>query len=176
MPTSSQISTTIFNGQTALGYLTNANYTLVSQGQEASKPDFVQWFRLNLQGLIDQYAIGDYTSSTTVTLFNRINTFVGIPIGATVDPAFENPNVTIIVNPPFTPTPPYVTTQASLIQDGNGVWYLPTPPLIANQIPVQVTVVGVLEYSFPPDMTNNNTRIYGFSDNSTAVITVYFNL
>ena len=95
MPLQTNIQQTILNGSYSLMQLTNNNLNLVMSGAEATRQAFIQWFRLNLQALQDQYNIADYTSATTTTLYDRINQFVGIPYGATVDPNFQAPGVKI---------------------------------------------------------------------------------
>lgn len=76
--------------------LTDNNYNLVSTGDLAIKQNFIQWFRLNLQALMNQYAIGDYISSATTTLYDRINGFVGLPYSYTVSPGYVVPGQTTI--------------------------------------------------------------------------------
>jgi len=97
MPSSTNVQQTILNGSYALEQLTNNNYTLVNSGDLPVRVDYIQWFRLNVQALTDLYSIGDYVSSTLVTIYDRVNQFVGIPYGATVDPNFQNPSIIIDV-------------------------------------------------------------------------------
>lgn len=97
MPNQSNIQQTILNGKYSLAILVNNNLTLVSNGGLAIKECFIDFYNLTLQALINQYAIGDYISSTTTTLYDRINSFVGIPYGAVVDPNFQNPGIIIDV-------------------------------------------------------------------------------
>jgi hypothetical protein len=101
MPTETDIERTILNGSYALGTLTSNNYNLINRGALPVRENFIQFFRLNLQALEDQYELGDYTSSNTVTIYDRINSFIGIPANATLDPNFQNPgivyNVTTVI-------------------------------------------------------------------------------
>lgn len=95
MPTKANIQQTILNGSYSLMKLVNNSRTLIMSGGEAVRQGFIQWFRLNLQALTDQYNIPDYSSVTTVTIYDRINQFVGIPYNATVDPNFQSPGTII---------------------------------------------------------------------------------
>jgi hypothetical protein len=97
MPDQSSIEQTILNGKYSIATLVNNNLTLVNGGQLPIRTGFIDFYNLSLQGLIYQYSINDYTSSTTTALYDRINNFVGIPAGAQVDPNAQLPNTTIIV-------------------------------------------------------------------------------
>ncbi len=106
MPNQTDIERTILNGSYSLGVLTSNNYNLISRGNLAVREDFIQFFRLNLQALEDQYELADYVSDATVTIYDRINNMIGLPYNATLDPNFQGP--TIVYN---------VTT--SVIAQGN---------------------------------------------------------
>lgn len=93
MPNQTDIQNAILNGSYALGVLTDNNYNLINKGQLSVRENFIQFFRLNLQALQDQYNLGDYTSSTTVTIYDRVNGFIGVPFNVTVDPNFQTPGV-----------------------------------------------------------------------------------
>lgn len=97
MPNQSNIQQTILNGKYSLATLVNNNLSLIMQGGLAIKQVLITWFDLNLQALIDQYAIGDYTSNTTIVLYDRVNYFVGIPYGAEVDPNYQGNGIIIEV-------------------------------------------------------------------------------
>ncbi len=172
MPTQSAIQQTILNGAYSLGLLTNNNYELVEQGQLPIRKSFIQWFRLNLQALEDQYGIGDYISTTTVTLYDRINQFVGIPYGATVDPNFQNPNIIIETGSGFTPT--FIGyTQANLVSDGQGGYYLPLTGGNGLTV-VSVTINNVGQSGYTPDYTVTPAKLYGFANNTTQTIVIGF--
>lgn len=102
MPNQTDIQQTILNGSYALGVLTDNNYNLITRGDPPVREDFIQFFRLNLQALEDQYELGDYTSNNTVTIYDRVNGFVGLSYNVSVDTNFQNPaivyNVTTVVN------------------------------------------------------------------------------
>lgn len=102
MPNQTDIQQTILNGSYALGVLTDNNYNLIIRGDPPVREDFIQFFRLNLQALEDQYELGDYTSNNTVIIYDRINGFIGISHNVSVDTNFQNPaivyNVTTVVN------------------------------------------------------------------------------
>lgn len=176
MPSQAAIQQTILNGQYSFATLVNNNYKLIQSGGLAIREGFVNFFGLSLQALIDQYSITDYTSSTTITLYDRINNFVGIPYGATVDPNFQNPSIVIDVEePPFAPLI-LVKSQANLVDAGGGNYYLPftdnsNAPIYNGQVPVSVTVNGV-SFTFTFDETFTPSRIYGFSNNDTQTIVV----
>jgi hypothetical protein len=98
MPNQTDIEQTILNGSYALGVLSNNNYTLINRGSLPVRENFIQFFRLNLQALEDQYGLGDYTSNSTVIIYDRINGFIGMPANATLDPNFQNTGIVYNVN------------------------------------------------------------------------------
>lgn len=98
MPNQADIQQTILNSQYKIGTLVNINYTRIQNGMLAVKEAYLQWFSLNLAGLVYQFDISDYTSNTTLVIYDRLNRLVGIPYGATVDPNFQAPNTTIVVD------------------------------------------------------------------------------
>lgn len=178
MPNQSDIQTTILNGGYSLGILTNNNLTIVNSGGLEINKNFIQWFRLNLQALQDQFNIGDYISSTTQTLYDRINGFVGIPYGATIDPNFQAPNTTIIVEGGTSSFQYMNKTQADLVYDApNDSYYLPFlnnsgAGFPIGSVPITILLNGVqmepaLNTGFVPQ------RIYGFANNiAPQIITV----
>ena len=93
MPNQTDIERTILNGSYSLGVLSSNNYNLIVRGGLGVREDFIQFFRLNLQALEDQYELGDYTSSNTVTIYDRINGMIGLPYNATLDPNFQSPTI-----------------------------------------------------------------------------------
>lgn len=180
MPNQSDIQTTILNGEYSLGILTNNNLTIVNSGGLEIKQSFIQWFRLNLQALQDQFNIGDYVSVTTQTIYDRINGFIGIPYNATLDPNYQAPNTTIIIDGGGgTASFQYMNkTQDNLVYDaGIDSYYL---PFLNNSgvgfpigsVPISILLNGVqmepaLNTGFVPQ------RIYGFANNApTQIITV----
>lgn len=270
MPQPSLIQQTILNAEYKIATLANTNLNLILNGGLAVKEDFINYFRLNLQGLKYQYGQSDYFSTTTVIIYDRLVGFIGIPAGVTVDPNYQNPNQTNIQVPvligynsdkiPFATTddapiltlsnyntvykqlygnnpivaiydnqgqyigdeqtPPMVTyqdddptkdilsiswsypiatsgyiqisgvaasgvsgnpsggqgdialnfTQADLLQDGNGSWYLPLM-LPIGKVPGYVSSNNV---QFIPTYDNTFTpaRLYGFGNNDTQAILV----
>lgn len=170
MPTQANVQQTILNGSYSLMKLVDNNLNLVMSGAEAIREGFIQWFQLNLQALTDQYNVSDYTSTTTVTLYDRINKFVGIPYGATIDPNFQNPGTVIDVVSPI--PQPLTFTEANLVDNDppNGQWYL---PWTSAYTPVLVQVNGVtLPFQFNQNIANGPIGIYNFPNNSTQTIIV----
>lgn len=97
MPTQQQVQTTILSAQYKLATLTQRNLTLILNGGMAIRENFINYFRLNLHGLQYQNNRGDYTSSTTVTIYNRLLSLIGIDTNIySLDPNFQNPSTTII--------------------------------------------------------------------------------
>lgn len=172
MPNQSQIQQTILNGSYALSTLVNNNLNLVNSGGLPIERDYISYFNLSLQGLIYQYQNLNYTSSTTVTLYQRINAFVGVPYGAQVDPNFQNSN--IIINSESSGFEPITETftEANLVDADppNGNWYLPVT-LVNSQRVVSVTINNV-GFTVTPDYTTSPARLYGFANNDSQSIVV----
>lgn len=176
MPNQSDIQTTILNGEYSLGILSNNNIAIVNSGGLQIKSDFIQWFRLNLQALQYQLTIGDYISSTTQTLYDRINNFIGIPYNATLDPNFQSPNTTINIINESGSVMVIPKDQANLVEDGSGSgnWYLPfldedDQPFASNIKPFELTVGGV-GIALQPNYNFTPMRLYGFANNLTQTI------
>lgn len=92
MPTQQQVQTTIQSAQYKLATLTQRNLTLILNGGIAIKENFINYFRLNLHGLQYQNELLDYTSSTTVIIYNRLLGLIGIDTNVySPDPDYQNP-------------------------------------------------------------------------------------
>lgn len=175
MPEQSEIQQTLLNSTYSLSTLVNNNVNLILQGGVAIKTDFINWFNLNLQALTYQFAIGDFTSENTTIIYDRLNYFVGVPYGATVDNRFQNPAIIINNEPPYSPLI-LVRSQADLIDAGGGNWYLPFlndagQAIVNGSRPVSVTSNGI-SFTFQFDETVSPGRIYGFANNDTQTIIV----
>ncbi len=105
MPNQADTQQTILNGEYSLGVLTNNNVDIVNMGGLPIRSAYIQWFRLNLQALQDQFGIGDYVSTVTTTLYDRINGFVGLPYNAELDPNYIQSGLVINVDETVINTP-----------------------------------------------------------------------
>lgn len=101
MPTQSNVETTILNAEYKLATLVNNNLALINMGGLAIKEQFLTYFNLNLKGLIYLNNQANYVSTTTNTIYDRLNGFIGIPQGAVIDPSFQNSGITIIIQNPI---------------------------------------------------------------------------
>lgn len=178
MPTQSLVQQTILNAEYSIATLTNNNYKLVSSGNIAIRQNFIQWYRLNIQALLDLFNIGDYTSAAATTIYDRLNGFVGVPAGATIDPNFQNQGIVINVTENPLGTLILTKNQSNLILDVTaGQYYLPYlnndgSSITTGQIPYSVMIngetIGFTYNVLAPDGVTVYTppRIYSFANNS----------
>lgn len=98
MPNQQDIQNCILNASYKLFNLVNANLTLINKGGVPSNTAQLQFWKLNIRGLEDMYDFELYDSATTIGLYDRLQSFIGIPTSATIDPDFQAPNTTIIID------------------------------------------------------------------------------
>lgn len=168
MPDAIQVESTILAAKYKLATLVDGNVNLILNGGTAVNTDYINYFSLNLQGLIYQDINKDYTSTTTNTLYVRLNGFIGIPTTAQIDPRFQSQTTTIVVEGGSSSAINYTYSQANLLDAGGGNWYLPYT-VGANTVPIFLTINGV-STAFTFDETANPSRVYGFSNNLTQTI------
>jgi hypothetical protein len=147
MPNQATIQTTILDAKYKLATLANSNLNLILSGGLAVNEPFINYFNLNLQGLIYQNDVEDYTSDTTIILYDRLIGFIGMPAGVMVDPNFQNPGITIIVDSPIGGTAPMdipYTAFDSATQQGDGGRYIYYNDALAGLNPmIQVAAPGL---------------------------------
>ncbi len=98
MPNQTDIQNCILNASYKLTTLVQRNLALINKGGVPSNTDTLQFWRLNIIGLQYMYDWGIYTSDVAVGLYDRLAGFIGIPSSATIDPNFQAPNTTIIID------------------------------------------------------------------------------
>lgn len=272
MPTSNQIANKILRGQLFQANLSKGYAQQEKVGNFFSNWDYSVFISTLVQGLQFQLSISDFTSATTLNIYNKLSGELGAKYidGAALDPNAQLPNTTIInnggfigtnvvrdiitftnANPvqllnynntykqlygnnlitldifltgytedeqtppkiiyavsndpttdivsitwdypagilvsgyiliagvmPISGTPaaggggsiPFTFTDANLLQDGNGSWYLPLV-LPTGKSPVFTNVNGV-SLATTYDTTFSPARLYGFANNSTQTIIV----
>ncbi len=76
----------------------NQNLTLINSGMLPTNTALINFLNLNILGLMFQSNRPDYTSQTTVTIYNRLLELIGIDTANNnLDPNFQNEANTIIV-------------------------------------------------------------------------------
>ena len=100
MPSKNAISATLLNASYKLAMLTYGNYQLVQSGKLPVQEEYINYFQLNLTGLQYQYDNSLYTTTTTITLYNRVNNLIGLPKNIIIDSNFQSPNSTIVIEGP----------------------------------------------------------------------------
>ncbi len=174
MPNQANIQDAILNGDYKLATLVNNNLTLINSGGVAIKEPFITFFKLSIKGLTYRYDVADYTSSTAITLYDRVTALTGIPASATIDPNFQAPNTTIIIEATPDNVQSFIKSEADLIDDGFGGYYLPflngdDQPFAVGVVPIQLTVDGV-GLALQPNYSFDPMRLYGFANNATQTI------
>jgi hypothetical protein len=178
MPTQAQIQQTIYSGQLMFANLVNVDRILVSNGFQTENSGLIKQYQNNVQALIYRLNLTDYTSKTTQTIYDRLNSLIGVDTTVnTFDPNYTTPGVVInniIINEPITLN----KTAADLVYDSVAdAYYLPFlnnngVGLPLNSVPVSVVLNGV-QISPALDETHMPQRLYGFANATPPqVITV----
>lgn len=98
MPTQQQIQNTLLSAELALANLAVANFTQLSAGDWKLNWSPLRRYNRNIKALNYQYGIQDYTSSTTLQLYDCLNTLIGFDTTVNnLDPNFQTPTSPIIV-------------------------------------------------------------------------------
>lgn len=98
MPSQTQVQQTILSAQYKLAKYQQSNLALVNAGSLPKKVCTIDYLNLNTLGLTYRANIGDYTSSLSETLYDRLLGLIGIDTTANVlDPNYQNPTSPIIV-------------------------------------------------------------------------------
>lgn len=98
MPTLETYQQTILSAQLIQANLLTANLNKVKIGNGDVNYSRIRNFVYNINGLQYQLNRPDYTSSTTLTIYNRLCGLIGVDTTANViDPNYQAPNTTIIV-------------------------------------------------------------------------------
>lgn len=168
MPSQQAIQDTILNASYKVSQLTVTNYNLIQTGSLAVKEDLINYIHLNITALQYQYSSSLYTTSTTVTLYNRLNYFIGIPAGAVVNPNFVFPGTTIIVEGggttvnsnkyPFTNTTSIGLYTYNILYKhlyGNN----PSVSFWIDDVTQDTTTPPAIVYATPGDITSDITQI-----------------
>lgn len=101
MPSQQAIQDTILSAQYKLAILVQDNYDLINSGNPQQNYPLINYLRLNITGLSYQLNRPDYTSSTTLTIYDRLNQIIGFDTTInSLDPNAQIPNTIIqIINP-----------------------------------------------------------------------------
>lgn len=179
MPTLQTYQQTILSAQLIMANLLTANLNKLKIGDEPVYYSTSRQYEYNTIALQYQLNQNDLTSSTTLTIYDRLSGLIGVDTTANViDPNYQAPNTTIIVTN-TSPSFQYMNkTQVNLIYDtGIASYYLPFlnnsgSGFPIGSVPITILLNGVqmepaLNTGFTPQ------RIYGFANNAgTQVITV----
>jgi hypothetical protein len=97
MPTPQQVQTTIQSAKYKLATWTQKNLNLILNGGVAINEQLINYFRLNLHGLQYQQKRADYTSNTTIIIYNRLLGLIGIDTNVySRDPDYQNPTNPVV--------------------------------------------------------------------------------
>jgi len=119
----------------------------------------------------NQVNVGDTSSPNFLSAYACLQNFVGQYAGGAIDPNAQNPNTIInVTTPGFEPTV-LDFTQANLVSDGQGGYYL---PIIGGDglVIVSVTSNGIGVEGLIPDYTVSPPKLYNFANNSNQAIIV----
>lgn len=98
MPSLETYQQTILSAQLIMANLLTANLNQVKIGNGDVNYSRIRNFDYNINGLTYQLNRPDYTSSTTLTIYNRLCGLIGVDTTAnTIDPNYQAPNTTLIV-------------------------------------------------------------------------------
>ena len=117
MPTQTQISSRILRGQLLQGSLAKADVLQEKVGNMFSDWEKCIYVSQLVEGLYDQYEITDYTSDTTVAIYNKLGGILGMQFidGAALDPNAQQTDVIIAGSfPAFNETTIYFTGQTTV--------------------------------------------------------------
>jgi hypothetical protein len=174
MPTFTQISNIILRGRVYQANLVKANITQVNAGNNLNDWTLPVYLSNLIQGLQFRFSIADYTSTTTVNIYNKLGQALGLKYinSSYVDPSAQIPGISVVST--YTSVT-YTKTQANLIDAGGGNWYLPyldnAGNYITGYVPQLVTSNGV-SFQFTYDASFSPPRIYGFANNLTQTILI----
>jgi len=101
MPSQQEIQDVILSAQYKEAILVQKNYDLVNSGNPQQNYPLINYLRLNITGLSFQLNRPDYTSSTTLTIYDRLQNIIGFDTTInSLDPDAQIPGTVIeIVNP-----------------------------------------------------------------------------
>lgn len=134
MPNLSTLEDTILAAQYKMATLVNTNLNLINAGNLAINQLLISFLNLNILGLGYQINRPDYYSTTTVTIYNRLQDLIGFGNIPTFDNNFQNPKQEIIIvkNAPD----PLVITYDDMTLSGtrydNPQWFSWNPFLIVD--------------------------------------------
>lgn len=180
MPTLQTYQQTILSAQLIMANLLTDNLNKLKVGDAPVYYSKIRNFGYNTIGLQYQLNQNDLTSSTTLTIYDRLSGLIGVDTTANViDPNYQAPNTTIVVDESGANVIMLNKTDTDLVIDGNGNYYLPFlnnsgGGLPIGSVPVSVLLNGV-QIEPALDTTFTPQRIYGFANNvapQTIIVTV----
>lgn len=168
MPTLQQFQNVILSAELQMANLIEADRLKFVIGKTPTDAKEIDRYNNNILALSHQvYGRVDYTSLTTLSLYDCLNNLVGVDTStATLDPNYQAPNTTIVIEQGGATTANLFFSEAQLVDSGGGNWYLPysdprTPLLLlVNGVMVPINI----DENFSP------ARIYGFASNSPQSI------
>jgi len=101
MPSQSNIQATLLSAAYKNALAVQANYNFILIGGQPRNEASINFICLNIDGLQYQFDLGNYNTSTTITLYDRLNRYIGFDTTAnSLDPHAQIPGTEIIiVNP-----------------------------------------------------------------------------
>lgn len=170
MPTLQTYQQTILSAQLIMSNLLTANLNKVKIGDGDVSYSRIRNLNYNINGLSFQINRPDYTSDTTITIYNRLCGLIGVDTTAnTIDPNYQAPNTTLIVvdsggttvnsnKIPFTNT-----TNVSLLNYKVNYKHLygnnPTINVYLDGYVEDVATPPTITYETPGDITSDITSI-----------------
>lgn len=99
MPTQQQIQNTLLSASQQMSALLGANLNKLKVGNSDVKWAQIRQFKKYIKGLTFQYDMAQYDTTQTISLYECLNTMIGInPSMAVVNPNYQSDNTTIIVD------------------------------------------------------------------------------
>lgn len=168
MPTQQQIQTAILSAQYKVAVWVNNNLSAYKAGFKAFHLSKIATATRNINAVVHQYDIGDYSSIGLVSAYDCLVKFIGIDTDNPINPNAQSPGSIFIIEGGGSTSKQYTYSEANLIDSGGGNYYLPFN-FDSGNIPVFLTINGV-STAFTFDETFTPPRIYGFANNLTQTI------
>lgn len=179
MPTQQDVQNAILSARSVMAQQGTIIQNNMTSGIGTDGFRFLKRLYIYIQAVTRQYILGDYSSPNFLVVYDCLCKLTGVnTMCNTISPYYQAPNIKFIVPPSaFAPTfLPY--TQADVVDNLDGTYYLPLTTKSGID-PTGLTVVSVTSNSvgvigLQPDYTTSPARIYGFQNNASQNISVGF--
>jgi len=180
MPTSTQIQNTLLSAQYKNAIAMQNDYNLINMGDTPRNSALNNFIWLTIDGLQYQFNLGNYNTATTISLYDKLNQYIGFDTTVnSLDPNAQIPNTVIeIINPAGYITPiPSISWSAfdPLTQNADGNRYIyynsnwaGYNPVLSLISPAETALTLGVDYTLIP--TGGITLLNDLSGNGTPGI------